>query len=164
MSCLWVHETYGCHKLPPPPYFNNHLLTHSPIHSQTHSLTHSHLLTHPPTHPLTHPLTYSLTHSPTHPPTYSPTHPYLVSMRGAMWVRDLATLNRTFATGSCASVNTTGSMDVWITSGVHTSTSTWSSHTHIKQYDNNRCGQPCVKKLMRNPPLKPHDYMYAKGY
>ena len=67
---------------------------------------------------------------------HPPTQPYLDSIRGAMWVRDLATLKRTLATGSCASVNTTGSMDVWITSGVHTSTSTWSTghiitaHTH----------------------------------
>ena len=75
-TCLLLSPC-GCHKLPPPPYFNNHPLTQPPTHSLTHPLTHSltHPLTHSLTHSLTHPLTHPPTHSPTHPLTHSPTHP-----------------------------------------------------------------------------------------
>lgn len=54
-----------------------------------------------------------------------PPSPHSASMCKVILVRLLDTLNLTLATASCDIFTTTGSMESLITSGEHTSTSTW---------------------------------------
>ena len=70
-----------------------------------------------------------------------PSSPYSASMCKVILVRLLDTLNLTLATASCDIFTTTGSMESLITSGEHTSTSTWGDRGEGEGGEREREGQ-----------------------